>query len=106
MCANRRNVEVGSLENQPTPRFGQKTKLLSHHHQGFRITTRGLPRLCYSKMSCVEKEFILGTRKCEEYKGRRFYNGDCVLVVDVCLHRVDEDASLQSYSPPVSTSEK
>ncbi len=42
---------------------------------------------------CVEKEFILGPRKFEEYKGRRFYNGDCVLVVDVCLHRVDDDAS-------------
>ena len=41
----------------------------------------------------VEKEFILGPRKFEEYKGRRFYNGDCVLVVDVWLHRVDEDAS-------------
>ena len=34
-------------------------------------------------MSCVEKEFILGPRKCEEYKGRSFYNGDCTLVVDV-----------------------
>ena len=43
-------------------------------------------------MSCVE-EFILGPRKCEEYKGRRFYNGDYALVVDVCPHRVDEDVS-------------
>ena len=34
-------------------------------------------------MSCVEKDFILGPRKCEEYKGRCFYNGDCTLVVDV-----------------------
>ena len=34
-------------------------------------------------MSCVEKEFILGPRKYEKYKGRRFYNGDCALVVDV-----------------------
>ena len=33
--------------------------------------------------SCVEKEFILGPRKFEEYKGCRFYNGDCNLVVDV-----------------------
>ena len=31
----------------------------------------------------VEKEFILGPRKFEEYKGFRFYNGDCVLVVYV-----------------------
>jgi hypothetical protein len=33
-------------------------------------------------MTCVEKEFILGPRKCEEYKGSRFYNGDCSLVDD------------------------
>jgi hypothetical protein len=33
--------------------------------------------------SCVEKEFILGPRKFEEYKGSRFYNGDCALVTDV-----------------------
>jgi hypothetical protein len=25
--------------------------------------------------------------------GLRFYNGDCALVVDVWLHRVDEDVS-------------
>ncbi len=31
----------------------------------------------------VEKEFILVPRKFEEYKGCRFYNGDCTLVVDV-----------------------
>ncbi len=34
-------------------------------------------------MSCLEKEFILGPRKFEEYKGRRFYNVDYNLVVDV-----------------------
>ena len=33
--------------------------------------------------SYVEKEFILVPRKFEEYKGCRFYNGDCDLVVDV-----------------------
>jgi hypothetical protein len=44
-------------------------------------------------MSCVEKEFKLGPCKYEEYKGLRFRDGDCALVVDVCLHRVDEDAS-------------
>jgi hypothetical protein len=27
-------------------------------------------------MSSVEKEFKLDVRKCEEYKGRCFYNGD------------------------------
>ncbi len=42
---------------------------------------------------CVEKKFKLGARKYEEYKGVRFGNGDCALVVDVWLHRVDEDAS-------------
>jgi hypothetical protein len=41
----------------------------------------------------VEKEFKLGTRQYEEYKGVRFDNGDCVLLVDVWLHRVDEDVS-------------
>jgi hypothetical protein len=41
----------------------------------------------------VEKEFKLDTRQYEEYKGVRFGNGDCVLVVDVWLHRVDEDDS-------------
>ena len=34
-------------------------------------------------MNCVEKEFTLGPRKFEKYKGCRFYNGDCDLVVDV-----------------------
>jgi hypothetical protein len=44
-----------------TPRrpFGQKTNLLSHHHQGF-----GIP----GTNSCVEKKFKLDSRKYEEYK--------------------------------------
>ena len=57
-------------------------------------------------MICVEKEFILGPRKFEEYKGCRFYNGDCVLVVDVCLYRVDEDVSgltFEEWDPSVGT---
>ncbi len=33
--------------------------------------------------SYVEKKFKLGARKYEEYKGVRFGNGDCTLVVDV-----------------------
>ena len=33
--------------------------------------------------NCVEKEFILGPGKFEEYRGCRFYNGDYTLVVDV-----------------------
>jgi hypothetical protein len=31
----------------------------------------------------VEKEFKLGSHKCEEYKGLRFRDGDCSLVVEV-----------------------
>ncbi len=31
----------------------------------------------------IEKKFKLGTRKYEEYKGVRFGNGDCALVVGV-----------------------
>ncbi len=34
-------------------------------------------------MICVEKEFKLGPRKYEEYKGFRFRDGDCAHVVDV-----------------------
>jgi hypothetical protein len=44
-------------------------------------------------MSCVEKVFKVGARKYEEYKGVRLGDGDRALVVDVWLHRVDEDAS-------------
>ena len=56
--------------------------------------------------NCLEKEFILGPRKFEEYKVRRFYNGDCTLVVDVCLHPVDEDSSgltFEECDPSVDT---
>ncbi len=56
--------------------------------------------------SCVEKKFKLGTRKYEEYKGVRFGNGDYALVVDVWLHRVDEDASgltFEEWDPSADT---
>ena len=56
--------------------------------------------------SCVEKEFILGPRKFEEYKGCCFYNSDSALVVDVWLHRVDEDASgltFEEWDPSADT---
>jgi hypothetical protein len=56
--------------------------------------------------SCVEKNFKLGTRKYEEYKDVRFGNGNCTLVVDVCLHRVDEDASgltFEEWDPSADT---
>jgi hypothetical protein len=52
---------------------------------------------------CVEKEFKLDTRQYEEYKGVRFGDGDCVLLVDVWLHR---SSTRQSCTLPVSTSEK
>jgi hypothetical protein len=56
--------------------------------------------------SCVEKEFKSGTREYEEYKGVRFGNGVCVLLVDVCLHRVDEDVSgltFEEWDPSADT---
>ncbi len=48
----------------------------------------------------------MGARKYEEYKGVRFGDGDSVLVVDVWLHRVDEDASgltFEEWDPSVDT---
>jgi hypothetical protein len=45
-------------------------------------------------------------RKYEEYKGVRFGNGDCALVVDVWMHRVDEDASgltFEEWDPSADT---
>ena len=48
-------------------------------------------------MRSVEKEFKLSPHKYEEYKMIGFYDDDCVLVVklvvDVWIHRVDEDGS-------------
>jgi hypothetical protein len=56
--------------------------------------------------SCVEKEFKLGPHKSEEYKGLRFRDGDRALVVDVWLHRVDEDVSgltFEEWDPSVDS---
>jgi hypothetical protein len=56
--------------------------------------------------SCVEKKFKLGTLKYEEYKGVYFGNGDFTLVVDVWLHRVDEDVSgltFEEWDPSTDT---
>jgi hypothetical protein len=56
--------------------------------------------------NCVEKKFMLVTHKYEEYKGVHFGNGDCDLVVDVCLQRVDEDDSgltLEEWDPSTDT---
>ena len=54
----------------------------------------------------IEKKFKLVAHKYEEYKGLCFGNGDCVLVVDVWLHRVDEDVSgltFEEWDPSVDT---
>ncbi len=42
--------------------------------------------------SCV-KQFNLEHRKWEDYRGTRFYNKDCALVIKRWLNRVEEDAS-------------
>jgi hypothetical protein len=44
-------------------------------------------------MTCVERKFELQDRKCkwEEYKGTRYSDGDNTLVVELWLHRVDDD---------------
>ena len=48
----------------------------------------------------------MGPGKFEEYRGCRFYNGDCTLVVDVWVHRVDEDTSgltFEEWDPSTDT---
>ncbi len=57
-------------------------------------------------MSCVEKNFELKTRKWEEYKGTRYYDGDKVLVFELWLHRVGDDLSgltFQEWDPSAGT---
>ena len=57
-------------------------------------------------MRCIEKKFKLVPLKNEEYKGLRFRDCDYTLVVDVCLHRVDEDVSgliFQEWDPSSDT---
>jgi hypothetical protein len=56
--------------------------------------------------SC-EKQFNLSHRTWEDYRGTRFYKGDCALVIKRCLNRVEEDASgltFQEWKPDVDTS--
>jgi hypothetical protein len=56
--------------------------------------------------SC-EKKFNLDHRKCEDYRGTRFYNKDSDLVIKHCLNRVKEDASgltFQEWTTDVDTS--
>jgi hypothetical protein len=55
-------------------------------------------------MTCVERNFELQDRKCkwEEYKGTRYSDGDSALVVELWLHRVDDDLSgltFQEWDP-------
>ena len=57
-------------------------------------------------MSCVEKKFELQTRKWEEYKDTRYYDGDKTLVVELWLHRVADDLSgltFQEWDPSRGT---
>ena len=59
-----------------------------------------------SRMSCVEKNFELQTRKWEEYKDTRYYDGDRTLVVEFWLHRVAHDLSgltFQEWVPSTGT---
>ncbi len=56
--------------------------------------------------SCV-KQFNLDHCKWEDYRGTRFYNKDCVLVINRWLNRVEEDTSgltFQEWTPDVDTS--
>ena len=56
--------------------------------------------------SC-ERQFNLDHRKCEDYRGTRFYNKDSALVIKRWLNRVEEDASgltFQEWTPDVDTS--
>ena len=57
-------------------------------------------------MSCLEKKFELQTRKWEEYKGTRYYDGDKTLVVELWLPRVVDDLSgltFQEWDPSAGT---
>ncbi len=56
--------------------------------------------------SC-ERQFNLGLRQCEDYRGTRFYNKDSALVIKRWLNRVEEDApglTFQEWTPDVDTS--
>ncbi len=59
-------------------------------------------------MSWVERKFELQVRKCkwEQYKGTRYSDGDSALVVELWLHRVDDDLSgltFQEWDPSAGT---
>jgi len=55
--------------------------------------------------SC-ENQFNLSYYTWEDYRGTRFYNGDCALVIKRWLNRVEEDVSgltFQEWTPDVDT---
>ena len=57
-------------------------------------------------MNCVEKKFELQSRKWEEYKDTRYYEGDRTLIVELWLHRVVDDLSgltFQEWDPSGGT---
>ena len=57
-------------------------------------------------MIYVEKKFELQSRKWEEYKGTKYYDGDRALVVELWLHRVADDLSgltFQEWDPSAGT---
>ena len=61
---------------------------------------------CCFKALWIEKKFVLQTRKWEEYKGTRYYDGDKTLFVELWLHRVADDLSgltFQEWDPSAGT---
>ena len=67
---------------------------------------RTFPGTFPGTMSCVEKKFELHTRKWEEYRVTRYYDGDSALVVELWLHRVADDLSgltFQEWDPSVGS---
>jgi hypothetical protein len=56
--------------------------------------------------SCA-KQFNLSHHTWEDYMGKRFYKGDCALVIKRWLNRVEEDESgltFEEWTPDVNTS--
>jgi hypothetical protein len=56
--------------------------------------------------SC-ERQFNLGHRQCEDYRGTRFYIKDSALVIKCWFNRVEEDVSgltFLEWTPDVDTS--
>jgi hypothetical protein len=63
------------------------------------------PNLAHGETYRLPKQ----TRKWEEYRGTRYYDGDSALVVELWLHRVADDLSgltFQERDPSVGTRER